>query len=161
MRDAYPRNPDSKFLDTCLPSDDRTRFLDDLDFSQSISVFPKACDLFNDGSLYIVDAHGHLDGHINVLARTSLNGGWILLGGDSCHHLKLFEDGKFFVERNEHGKITFCAYSDLDAAEKHIERVKILRKMEEVHVLIAHDYEWYEKNKSGESFLPGFIPPKV
>lgn len=161
LKDAYPHNPRSNILENCVPNDGRTRYLDDPDFSQSIVVFPRACDLFNDGSLYIVDAYGHLDGHINVLARTSSTGGWVFLGGDTCHHPKLLEDGKIFVERNEKGEITLCAHSDLHAAEKHIERVKNLRKMKEVQVITAHDYEWYETNKDGESFLPGFIPPRA
>ena len=40
--------------------------------------------------LYVVDAgDGHVAGHINVLARTSEDGGWIYLAGDSAHDRRL------------------------------------------------------------------------
>ncbi|GJJ12790.1 hypothetical protein Clacol_007035 [Clathrus columnatus] len=163
LQDPYPQNPDSAFPSDCVPKDPgRTRFLDDPDFSETIGGFPRACDLFNDGSLYVIDAHGHLDGHINVLARTSPTGGWILLGGDTCHDHRLFEDGaKISCERNEKGEVTMYAHSDFYAAEIHLERVRRLRKMEGVDVLVAHDSVWYNIHKGGESFLPGHISPRA
>ncbi|KAJ4157804.1 hypothetical protein NW754_009454 [Fusarium falciforme] len=53
---------------------------------------PSTLDIFRDGSLYIVDAPGHLPGHINLLARTSENESdtkWIYLAGDACHDRRL------------------------------------------------------------------------
>ena len=38
---------------------------------QPLSSFPHAIDLFGDDSIYIVNAPGHLPGHINLLARLS------------------------------------------------------------------------------------------
>ncbi|GJJ15897.1 hypothetical protein Clacol_010175 [Clathrus columnatus] len=131
LKDPYPQNPNSGFHIDCVPNDGRTRFLDDSDFSTTIGDFPRAYDFFNDGSLYIIDAHGHLDGHINVLARTSPTGGWIYLGGDTCHDLRQFEGGGFACERNEKGEVIYCAYSDIHAAGVHLDRVKGLRKMKE------------------------------
>lgn len=52
----------------------------------AIGPYPRAMDIFGDGSMYIIDASGHVDGHINILARTSPDGAWILLGADSAHH---------------------------------------------------------------------------
>lgn len=160
LEDSFPQNPASSFSADYVPKDERTRFLDDSEFSTSIAGFPQACDFFNDGSLYIVDAPGHLDGHINVLARTSSTGGWIFLAGDSCHHLKLLDDGKIPCLKNERGEIMYCAHADKDAAELHIERLKELRKRKELLLIIAHDYEWYGENKE-RSFLPNFIAPRA
>lgn len=161
LQNSYPQNPTSRFFGTSIPNDGRTRFLNDSDFSTSIAEFPRAWDLFDDGSLYIVDAPGHLEGHLNILARNSSTGGWILLAGDTCHHLKLFDDGKFSCQTNEKGEIVTRAHADKDAAESHLERVKRLRKMKEVLVLIAHDYEWYRENKGGKCYLPGVISPRA
>ncbi|KAF5586545.1 metallo-hydrolase oxidoreductase [Fusarium pseudoanthophilum] len=54
-------------------------------------------DLFQDGSLYIVDAPGHLPGHINLLARTMDQDGcqkWVYLAGDACHDRRIFRKEK-------------------------------------------------------------------
>ena len=54
-----------------------------------LGPFPWALDLYGDGSLYVVDAPGHIPGHINIMARTSADGGWLYLGGDSVHDWRL------------------------------------------------------------------------
>ena len=54
-------------------------------------------DLFNDGSLLIVNAPGHLPGHINLLAQTS-DGHQVYLGGDVCHDRRLLNGENEIVE---------------------------------------------------------------
>lgn len=66
--------------------EDRLRFVTASDLNVAIGPYPRAMDIFGDGSMYIIDASGHVDGHINILARTSPDGAWILLGADSAHH---------------------------------------------------------------------------
>jgi hypothetical protein len=45
-------------------------------------------DLFGYGSLYIVNAPGHLPGHLNLLCRTG-DRNFVYLAGDSCHDPRL------------------------------------------------------------------------
>lgn len=104
LDDGYPGNPKARILSDSIPRD-RTRFLKREDYTTSIANVPHAMDYFEDGSLYIIDAPGHLSGHINVLARTSEDGSWILLGGDTCHDVRLLTGEKqMFYEADQLGK---------------------------------------------------------
>jgi glyoxylase-like metal-dependent hydrolase (beta-lactamase superfamily II) len=47
-------------------------------------------DYFGDGSLFIVDAPGHLFGHVNLLARIGEES-WAYLGGDCCHDVRILK----------------------------------------------------------------------
>ncbi|KAI4910865.1 hypothetical protein J4E90_007121 [Alternaria incomplexa] len=67
-----------------------------------LAGFPASIDFYGDGSLFIIDAPGHLFGHINLLARTGPKR-WVYLGGDCCHDprilsgekgIALYDDGK-------------------------------------------------------------------
>ncbi|EKM58491.1 uncharacterized protein PHACADRAFT_90578, partial [Phanerochaete carnosa HHB-10118-sp] len=137
---------------------ERTRFLSSSDFSMSVGPFPRAYDYFGDGSPYLVEAPGHVDGHINVLARTSRDGSWIFLGGDSAHDTRLLTGEKEVAFKIDASGQSLCAHEHKDIAIEHIRRVGSLLKVPKVHVLLAHDWEWYE-NKGGGAFLPGVIPP--
>jgi glyoxylase-like metal-dependent hydrolase (beta-lactamase superfamily II) len=140
---------------------ERTRFLSLCDFKCSIGPFPRAMDYFGDGSLYLIDAAGHLAGHINVLARTSATGSWIYLAGDSAHDVRILSGEKevAFTTDPSSGAVTQCAHSDKDQAIEHIGRVRELMKVRGVLVLLAHDWKWFEDNKGGPAFFPGTIPP--
>lgn len=158
LEKGYPADPKSDILQSTIPTE-RTRFLPVSAFDTAVGPFPRAHDYFGDGSLYLVDAVGHLAGHINVLARTSPTGSWIYLGADCAHDTRLLTGEKevaFMLDAQGH---MLCAHADKDAAVEHIGRVGALLKMPKVHVLLAHDWEWYEKNKGGEAFLPGKITP--
>jgi len=63
-----------------------------------LGSFPRAIDVHEDGSMYLLDAPGHMPGHLAVLARVSPSvstsapasssgpaGSFILLAGDTCH----------------------------------------------------------------------------
>jgi len=104
--------------------------------------------------LFIV---GHVDGHINVLARTSSDGAWILLGADSAHHPDLIT-GKLQVAHKGTGEVK-CIHADKVVAEETIRRMRSLLEIPRVQVLIAHDSVWYQENKDKEVFLPHKIPP--
>ncbi|KAI0743391.1 Metallo-hydrolase/oxidoreductase [Daedaleopsis nitida] len=130
----------------------RVRFLDAAPWP-ALGPFPHALDLFGDGSLYVVDAPGHLPGHINVLARTSADGGWIYLAADSAHDWR--------IVRREVGiaRKPMCMHADVEAAEVHIERIRLLAAANpRARVMLAHDIPWYEENKGGDAFWPGEIP---
>ncbi|KAF8064000.1 beta-lactamase-like protein [Lyophyllum atratum] len=139
-----------------LPST-RTTYLSPAEW-QPLGPFPRALDFYGDGSLYIVNAAGHLPGHINVLARTSGDGAWIYLAGDSAHHWDLITGkGNIAVNRNVEGFYR-CAHLDPEAAEKHISCIRKLTEIPRARVLLAHDGPWYKENKGGPAFWPGKIP---
>ncbi|KAF5360534.1 hypothetical protein D9756_004740 [Leucocoprinus leucothites] len=149
----WPQNPDAAFPADLLPAD-RTRFLgDDVDW-QSIGPFPRAYDFYGDGSLYIVDAPGHLSGHVNLLVRTNADGGWIYLAGDTAHHWNLLT-GQSAIACGHPGHMHQTAHQDKALAEAMIKRVQELMKIPRVRVLLAHDSPWYEENKGGAAFFPG------
>ncbi|RPD78473.1 Metallo-hydrolase/oxidoreductase [Lentinus tigrinus ALCF2SS1-7] len=132
---------------------ERVNYLD-LSSAPPIGPFGHAHDFFGDGSLYIVDAPGHLPGHVNILARTSADGGWIFLAADSAHDWRLIK-GESKVARKP-----ACAHVDVAKAEAHISDIaRLWKENKRAHVMLAHDLPWYEKNKGGDAFWPGVIPP--
>ena len=115
-------------------------------------------DFFGDGSLYIVDAPGHMEGHVNLLARTSADGAWIYLTGDSCHHCRLLSgESEIATYTTPEGKVVAHAHVDKDAAEATIEKIRAVKQLPRVRVLMAHDIEWYEENKDKGQW-PAVIP---
>ncbi|KAL7279676.1 hypothetical protein ACG7TL_006083 [Trametes sanguinea] len=159
LEDGYPKNPKSDILQSSIPLD-RARFLPTSAFDTAIGPFPRAHDYFGDGSLYLIDAVGHLAGHLNVLARTSATGSWIYLAGDSAHDRRMLtgERGIAVIQRPDGH--TLCVHAHKEDAVETIRRIGSLLDVPKVHVLLAHDQEWYEENKDGDAFLPGKIPPR-
>lgn len=110
--------------------------------------------------MYIIDAPGHLLGHINVLARTNATGSWVYLAGDTAHDVRIITgEREVAVALQPDGHVR-CIHSDKAAAEEHIRRVRTLLDNPKVLVLLAHDRQWYEDNKDRGVFLPGTIEPQ-
>ncbi|KAI0644568.1 beta-lactamase-like protein [Trametes meyenii] len=153
VADGFPKNPNAPLAADLLP-EGRTAFLDPADWPP-LGPFAHALDFYGDGSLYVVDAGpGHFPGHLNVLARTSADGGWVYLAGDSAHHWALIT-GEGRIARTAH---LGCAHIDVAAAEDHIARIRtLMRENPRVRVVLAHDVPWYEKNRGGDAFWPGAI----
>lgn len=111
--------------------------------------FPAALDYFGDGSLWVIDAPGHMEGHINVLARTGPTS-WVYLGGDACHDPRILSGEKgIAVYRDVHGR-TKCAHSKKEVADETISRIRALQQGSEgntVEVILAHDSNWYAINR--------------
>lgn len=151
VADGYPQNPASLVPADLLP-EGRTRFLAPDDWPP-LGPFEHAFDFYGDGSLYIVDAGpGHLPGHINVLARTSPDGGWVYLAGDSAHDRKLLTG----EARIPHHDVFGCAHRDPEKSAAHIARIRALMEADpRVRVILAHDHPWYEENKDKDAFWPG------
>lgn len=101
---------------------------------------PQTLDVFGDGSLLIVDAPGHLPGHINLLAETT-DGGQVYMAGDACHDRRLLTGEKSIGEWDDAHGHTCCIHADRKQAEKTIERIRQL-EMEGVEIIFAHDVEW-------------------
>lgn len=155
---GFPTNPKSAFPEDLLPAE-RTKFVDtENDDWRPVGPFPRALDYFGDGALYIVDSPGHLPGHLNILARTSNDGAWIYLAGDSAHDWRLVRGEGNIAEFVDESRGRICIHSDVQRAAEHIRRVADMTTLPRVRVLLAHDNEWYDANKDGNSFWPGKIP---
>ncbi|KAK1230350.1 hypothetical protein PQX77_006560 [Marasmius sp. AFHP31] len=155
LASGYPADPDSWFTSDLLP-EGRTNFLD-MSGWKPLGPFPRALDFFGDGSLYITDAAGHLPGHINVVVRTSPDGGWLLLGGDSAHHWRLVT-GESKIAVGRPGFAGGCAHLDHQSATENLARMRAFMKLPRTRIILAHDEPWYKANKDGLAFWPGKIP---
>ncbi|KAK3324326.1 beta-lactamase-like protein [Cercophora scortea] len=117
----------------------------------ALGDFPSVLDLFQDGSLFIVDAPGHLPGHINLLARASgdddCGGGsggrdkWVYLAGDACHDRRIMRKEREIGEWHDAHDHACCIHADRANAEATIERLRTLEG-KGVEVIFAHDVEW-------------------
>ncbi|KAH9940440.1 Metallo-hydrolase/oxidoreductase [Epithele typhae] len=152
---GYPGNPEGLVTSDVVPAG-RTTYLDPVSWP-ALGPFPHAFDFYGNGSMYIVDAgNGHMPGHLNLLARTSADGAWVYLAGDTVHDWRIINgEGKM-----GHHSVFGCAHMNEAEAEAHIERVRVLMKENpRVQVLLAHDVPWYEKNVGGPAYFPGKLEP--
>ncbi|KAG0640157.1 beta-lactamase-like protein [Tuber brumale] len=132
VRPAYPIDPESRYLESLFP-EGRTLELARGDFKpiEGFAPWDAACDFFGDGSLLLIDAPGHMPGHMIALAR--VEGGYLLLGGDSCHceaHLKEYVPG---------GRMGFGMHEDADSARENISKiVEFAKARGDVRLCLAH-----------------------
>ncbi|KAJ7460926.1 hypothetical protein B0H11DRAFT_2057427 [Mycena galericulata] len=82
-RSLYPEFPDAALQ----ASDFAGRKVTELNFNNTNLTFSglPALDYFGDGSFYLLNAPGHLAGHMIALARVTPTS-FIVLGADTCHH---------------------------------------------------------------------------
>ncbi|KAF5350958.1 hypothetical protein D9756_008239 [Leucocoprinus leucothites] len=147
----WPEKEDSVYTSDVIPTD-RTMFLGEDITWEPIGPLSRAYDFYGDGSLYVIDAPGHLWGHINLLVRTSADGGWLYLAGDTAHHWNLIT-GKSGMACCHTAPI----HVDEEAAEDMIRRVGEVSRLPRVRVILAHGRPWYEENEGGDAFYPGSI----
>ncbi|KAF8489688.1 Metallo-hydrolase/oxidoreductase [Gautieria morchelliformis] len=148
---------EARFAKDLLPKN-RTTFISPDDWLP-LGPFTRAHDFFGDGSVYLIDAPGHLEGHLNLLVRTSAEKSWLYLAGDSAHDARLLTGEKEigFFPHPATGGLT-CMHTNVELAREHISRIRRLRENPEVVVVLAHDLGWYEENKD-TSVFPGEIRP--
>lgn len=123
---------------------------------QPLAGFPAAIDFYHDGSLYIIDAPGHLPGHVNLLARIG-PGKWVYLGGDCCHDTRILTGEKGIALYDDGKGGLRSVHADTDEAARTVERAaKLLKKgslrdekgdVVDVEVVVAHDRNWAEANE--------------
>ncbi|GAW19415.1 hypothetical protein ANO14919_089020 [Xylariales sp. No.14919] len=122
---------------------------------EELNGLPAVLDVFKDGSLYIVDAPGHLPGHVNLLARTLKDDGstsWVYLAGDACHDRRIIRKEKVISEwLDVHGQVC-CIHADRAQAEETIERIRDLES-KGVEAILAHDFEWEGNPENSRRFL--------
>lgn len=112
---------------------------------------PRALDIFKDGSLLIVDAPGHLPGHINLLARVDPLSS-VYLAGDACHDRRIMRKEREIGEWLDGEGHICCIHADRKLAEQTIERIQELESSG-VEVIFAHDYEWEEDEQNKSRFF--------
>jgi glyoxylase-like metal-dependent hydrolase (beta-lactamase superfamily II) len=116
-------------------------------------------DFKGDGSVLVVDAPGHLPGHVNLLARLAPKR-WIYLVGDACHERRLLTGEKEIAEwRDSEGRLC-CIHADKKAAEATLARIRDLQAAAEqsgfeLEVILAHGMDWAKAHP--EAFLPGTV----
>ncbi|KAH7350534.1 AhpD-like protein [Rhexocercosporidium sp. MPI-PUGE-AT-0058] len=116
----------------------------------SHAMFPNVIDVFRDGSLYIVDAPGHLPGHINLYAKTGLNK-CVYLGGDACHDRRIIRMEKDIGTWPDSEGHICCIHADREEAERTIDRIRLIEK-QGVEVIFAHDVEWEQDPRNKKRF---------
>ena len=77
---------------------------------QPLAPFENGIDLFGDGSLYIVNSPGHLQGHLNLLTRVGQRR-WVYLAGDAFHHPRILDGETEMATWQERGQLV-CIHQD-------------------------------------------------
>ncbi|KAK7417700.1 hypothetical protein QQX98_004356 [Neonectria punicea] len=124
--------------------------------------FEAVLDVFNDGSVYIVSAPGHLDGHINLLCRLEARK-YIYLAGDACHDERILtgeKDIATWIDQDFSGAVC-CIHKDKAVAERAIiairDTIEDPGELGSVEVIFAHDAEWAKQARKRGRFFPGAL----
>ncbi|TPX07984.1 uncharacterized protein E0L32_010315 [Thyridium curvatum] len=119
-------------------------------------AFPSTLDFFGDGSLLIIDTPGHLYGHVNLLARVAEHR-YVYLGGDCCHDPRILRGERGIAEYDDGRGGTRSVHVHTAEARRALDDiakfVKARGGRDQVEVVVAHDGEWRERNRT--RFWPG------
>ncbi|KAG2092755.1 beta-lactamase-like protein [Suillus cothurnatus] len=125
LTSGYPMNQNSLFFLTALLHK-RTKFLSLSEFGLPIGLFLLAIYFFCDGSTCVIDVPGHAEGHINILAHTSSDGAWILLGGDSTQDYRLITGEKWVAHNIDSSGCVRCIHGNKENAVENLARIRLL-----------------------------------
>lgn len=134
---GYPTIPDSPFLGSILEHPNVRELSYDSAQWTSFGPFPKAYDFFDDGSFLLLDAPGHMPGHMMGLARTAADE-YIVMGGDCCHHRKIFT-GEAQIGEGFGPSGAYSMHKDLPTAKSTISKLHEVSLRDDVLVCLAHD----------------------
>ncbi|KAI1876885.1 uncharacterized protein JN550_000957 [Neoarthrinium moseri] len=129
---------------------------------QRLHRFEAAMDIFGDGSVYIINAPGHLDGHINLLCHVDEKR-YIYLAGDAFHDARLLSGEKEIATWDDpvYPGVTCCIHVDKVAAARTIsiirDTVRDPGELGSVEVVFAHDPRWQQTGKNSGRFFPGAL----
>ncbi|OAX36302.1 hypothetical protein K503DRAFT_313850 [Rhizopogon vinicolor AM-OR11-026] len=152
LRNPYP--DDLRGTHNALPAGQRVCYLDftsqdaspaqDMPHSrliQPMGSFDRAIDLFGDGSLYLVDAPGHMSGHMVALARIASNA-FVLLAADTCHSRQCYVPSSAGMVR----EISSLNYQQWDVAKATVTKLMEMSQQANVVVVLAHEVERLQEN---------------
>ena len=125
-------------------------------------------DLFGDGTVIVVNAPGHLPGHINLMVRIGVSPlKYVILAGDACHDMRLFTGECDIATWTDDTGRHCCIHYDIPRARETIRRlaqaqregieVDVGGKLQraEVEVVFAHNWQWEIDAKKRNRFWPG------
>jgi glyoxylase-like metal-dependent hydrolase (beta-lactamase superfamily II) len=98
--------------------------------------FDSAFGFYGDGSFYLVDAPGHLSGHVVDCARIGKDS-FVVLAADTCHNRQCYCPG--------HRLISEIAYEDHKTAKDTVGRLKKANQDNNTLVVLAHEREWWRE----------------
>lgn len=128
---AYPTDPTSTYQ--AIPSTHPITYVNFAEFSTPFGPFAHALDLYDDGSLYLVDAPGHIPGHLAAAARVD-PGVFVFLAGDCCHNRECYNPGVRAVSKDNHDEVA--------VARETVERLVTLNEAyDNAVVILAHEKE--------------------
>jgi glyoxylase-like metal-dependent hydrolase (beta-lactamase superfamily II) len=134
---GYPSVPGSPFDGTILTHPGFRELTFEKETWEPLGPFERSYDYFRDGSFYLLDAPGHMAGHLAALAHTG-SGEWVFMGGDCCHHRALLTGARpVSVTVGPNGTRSFHKYPE--TAISTIEKVRELEREGCVLVALAHD----------------------
>lgn len=149
-----------------LPSPDASDYQsqNDTRFSWRRLASFQAIDFFRDGSVYILDAPGHLPGHINLLCRFA-PGKFVCLAGDACHDVRLLTGERDIATWTDESGKHCCIHVDIPTAKETLARLRAVTEdgieldgedqRAEVEIVFAHDFAWEEDAVKKGRFWPG------
>lgn len=113
-----------------------------------LGPFPNTIDFFGDGSVYLIDAPGHLQGHTNLLACIG-ESKWVYLGGDCCHDYRILSGEKDIAMYDDGHGGQRSVHSDLPTAKQTLQTILKAMKAngDSIEWIIAHDAVWSKKNQ--------------
>ncbi|KAK6376291.1 hypothetical protein LTS17_006886 [Exophiala oligosperma] len=107
--------------------------------------FEKAMDFFGNGSLWVIQAPGHMQGNLCAAARLA-DGEWVVLGSD-CAHTKPLLDGKYDIaEMTRPDGSKWSLHEDVCAAKDTIAKIRSMEVEYGCRVALAHDASWMLQN---------------
>lgn len=132
--------------------------------SRPLPGWENTMDIFGDGTIYILNAPGHLPGHINLLVRVSNDPvKFVCLAGDACHDIRLFTGERDIATWTDDTGRQCCIHYDIPRAKQTIARLARLQQegieidgvRAEVEVVFAHNWQWEEDAVKRGRFWPG------
>ncbi|KAH7242855.1 beta-lactamase-like protein [Fusarium solani] len=106
-------------------------------------VFDRAIDFFGDGSLWVIDAPGHMPGNLCAAVRLEGSQEWVLLGSDCCHSQALLREKEDIALYDlPTGETAAYLHKDLPAARITIDKIRLAESKYGMHIALAHDATW-------------------
>ena len=102
-----------------------------------VGPFERAADLFEDGSLLLVDAPGHMPGHALLYVRVK-DDDYILLTGDAFHHPDILKEPGLLA-RPPYSWEGKSMHADGETAKSTIEKINKWAHQDNVWIVASHD----------------------